>query len=101
MVLGRRDFLKYFAGLAGLCSIQPFGAAKQVIASTKSNSVSDLAMVVDVTKCIGCWWCYAACKNYYHLPETMKPNPEQAPQLSPGTWTTLYTVKTGDEWWQD
>ncbi len=55
-------------------------------------------MLVDVTKCVSCWWCYAACKNYNKLPETIKPDPEQPPPLSPDVWTTLKPIKRGAEW---
>jgi len=55
-------------------------------------------MLVDVTKCVSCWWCYAACKNYNGLPETIKPDPEEPPPLSPHVWTTLKPIKIGTEW---
>jgi len=64
----------------------------------ESHTQEDVAMLVDVTKCVSCWWCYAACKNYNKLPETIKPDPEQPPALSPEVWTTLHPVKKGDEW---
>jgi len=94
MELSRKDFLKVSAGALGLALLQPAGLA---LANEKQNQL-DVAMLVDVTKCVGCWWCYAACKNYNRLPETIKPDPEDPPELAPDTWTTLHMVKRGTEW---
>ena len=55
-------------------------------------------MLVDITKCVSCWWCYAACKDYNKLPETIKPDPENPPMLSNDVWTTLMPVKSDTEW---
>jgi formate dehydrogenase iron-sulfur subunit len=57
-----------------------------------------MAMLVDVTKCVSCWWCYAACKEYNHLPETIKPDPAEPPALSPQVWTTLHPIKKDAGW---
>jgi formate dehydrogenase beta subunit len=94
MELTRRDFLKASAGAAGLLLLQPPASAL----AKESQAQEDIAMLVDVTKCVSCWWCYAACKNYNKLPETIKPDPERPPPLSPDVWTTLKTVKKGTEW---
>jgi len=95
MQLSRGDFLKTSAGMAGLILLQPPG-----LKAVTKESLTQLgvAMLVDVSKCVGCWWCYAACKNYNKLPETIKPDLEQAPDLSPHIWTTLFTVRRGDNW---
>ena len=55
-------------------------------------------MLVDVTKCVSCWWCYAACKDCNGLPETIKPDLAQPPALCPDVCTTLYPVKKGGVW---
>jgi len=94
MELSRKDFLKASAGAAALMLLQPPALAL----AKESHTQEDVAMLVDVTKCVSCWWCYAACKNYNKLPETIKPDPEQPPALSPEVWTTLHPVKKGDEW---
>jgi len=94
MELSRKDFLKASAGAAGLLLLQPPASA---LAKASQNQ-EDVAMLVDVTKCVSCWWCYAACKNYNKLPETIKPDPEQPPPLSPDVWTTLKPIKRGAEW---
>ena len=98
MQLNRRDFLKASAGVSGLVLLQPAVLAATNEFPNTSARQSDIAMLVDVSKCIGCWWCYAACKNYNKLPETIKPDPEQAPELSPDVWTTLNTTKRDGEW---
>jgi formate dehydrogenase iron-sulfur subunit len=94
MELTRKDFLKASAGAAGLLLLQPPALAL----AEESKTQDDAAMLVDVTKCVSCWWCYAACKNYNKLPETFKPDPEQPPPLSPDVWTTLKPIKLGTEW---
>lgn len=63
------------------------------------SSEDDVAMLVDVTKCVGCWWCYAACKQVNGLPDTIQPDPEDPPSLASDVWTTLHTVdKEGGVW---
>ena len=94
MEISRKDFLKASAAAAALMLLKP-----PVPALAKESQTKDgVAMLVDVTKCVSCWWCYAACKNYNGLPETVKPDMEQPPPLSPDVWTTLKPVKRGDEW---
>jgi formate dehydrogenase iron-sulfur subunit len=94
MELSRKDFLKASAGAVGLLLLQPPALAL----AKESQNQEDVAMLVDVTKCVSCWWCYAACKNYNKLPETIKPDPEEPPPLSPTVWTTLKPIKRGTEW---
>jgi formate dehydrogenase iron-sulfur subunit len=94
MELSRRDFLKASTGAAGLLLLQPPALAL----GKESQAPAGMAMLVDVTKCQSCWWCYAACKHYNGLPETFKPGLEQPPPLSPDVWTTLKPVKRGNEW---
>ncbi len=94
MELTRKDFLKASAGAAGLLLLQPPALA----AAKEPQTQEGMAMLVDVTKCVSCWWCYAACKEYNKLPETVRPDPEQPPPLSPIVWTTLKPVKEGNEW---
>jgi formate dehydrogenase iron-sulfur subunit len=94
MELSRKDFLKASAGALGLVLLQPPALAL----AKESQTQEGAAMLVDVTKCVSCWWCYAACKNYNNLPETIKPDPEQPPPLSTDVWTTLRPVKQGTEW---
>jgi len=66
----RRDFLKLTgAGLGGLF-LQPSG---QAFASAPSED--DVAILYDVSKCIGCRVCEEACKEYNNLPiETAPPS---------------------------
>ena len=94
MKLDRRDFLKVSAGAAGAAGLLLLNPSSLTLAQA-SSSEDDVAMLVDVTKCVGCWWCYAACKEYNRLPETTKPDPSDPPPLAPDTWTTLYTVNNG------
>jgi len=95
MELRRREFLKATAGAAGLVLLGSQG----LTSTTRAASSQDLAMLIDVSKCVGCWWCYAACKNYNNNTETTKPEPKDPPALAPDCWTTLFTLKTGTDDW--
>ncbi len=92
MELSRRDFLKASAGAAGLLALQPASLAKA------AQATGDVAMLIDVTKCVSCWWCYAACKEQHNLPETVKPDPADPPKLAPAVWTTLRPVQKDGGW---
>ena len=94
MEINRRHFLKAAAGATSLTLLQPSSLA---LAKNVPNA-NGLAMLIDVTKCVNCWWCYAACKEYNNLPETYRPDVTQPPELSPTVWTTLHPVKTGEKW---
>lgn len=97
MELSRRKFLKASAGAAGAAGLMMINPASSVLAR-ESQTQAGAAMLIDVTKCVSCWWCYAACKEYNGLPETIKPDPEDPPPLSPAVWTTLHPVKKDDGW---
>ena len=92
MEISRRNFLKASAGAAGLLLLEPAS-----LVSARDSS-GDIAMLIDITKCVSCWWCYAACKDYNQLPETIKPDPADPPGLSPDTWTTLHTLQRDGVW---
>ncbi|HEY41424.1 MAG TPA: 4Fe-4S binding protein [Dehalococcoidia bacterium] len=96
MELGRRNFLKASAGAAA--GLILFRSTKFGNVAKAAPAESDRAMLVDVTKCIGCWWCYAACKNYNNNPETSRPISEEPPELEADCWSTLFPLKKGDEW---
>ena len=99
MGIERRDFLKVSGLAACLALLEPVALSKRALASDGSGGAADFAMVVDVTKCISCWWCYAACKNNRGLPETAMPDPADPPELTAHTWTTLFaTEKNGEGW---
>jgi len=95
MELRRREFLKASAGAVGLVLLGSQGLAT----TARAASSQDLAMLVDVSKCVGCWWCYAACKNYNNQVETAKPEPEDPPALAPDCWTSLFALKKGEDDW--
>jgi len=68
MEISRKDFLKGAAGATGLLLLQP----ATVAAAKDSQNSAGMAMLIDVTKCVNCWWCYAACKECNQLQETIK-----------------------------
>jgi formate dehydrogenase beta subunit len=92
MKLSRRELLKATGATAGLALFLPSKLVSQAKASAPEN-LTDIAMLIDSSKCIGCWWCYAACKNYNNLPETFLPDIEDPPELSEHTWSTLFTYQ--------
>ena len=97
MQLSRRNFLKASVGAAGLALCKPANTSYAESIAHRVASRNDVAMLIDTSKCVSCWWCYAACKNYNGLPETIKPDPENAPALSSNVWTTLHTVQLSDK----
>jgi len=94
MEISRKDFIKGAAGTTGLLLLLQSTPAL----ASDSQTREGMAMLVDVTKCVSCWWCYAACKDCNGLPETIKPDQEQPPPLSYEVCTTLYPVKKDEEW---
>lgn len=94
MKLNRRGFLKVSLGMAGLLLLNP---TEKAAADDSPNKLGK-AVLVDSSKCVGCWWCYAACKHEHNLPETIKPDPVHPPELSAGVWSTLYTKSINNEW---
>ena len=94
MEVSRRDFLRASAGAAGLLLLQPPAKAM----AKESQTQEGMAMLIDITKCVSCWYCYAACKQINNLPETVKPDTENPPPLAPDIWSTLYTTKINDRW---
>jgi formate dehydrogenase iron-sulfur subunit len=84
--VNRRDFLKLSGvGLSGLL-LSPSG---QALASTPAQS--DLAILYDASKCIGCRACERACKTHNGLPNPEEPNAE----LSATAWN-LIAMRKGD-----
>ncbi len=94
MKFNRRDFLKVSLGTTGFILLN---SPKKAYAQESPNK-SSKAVLVDTTKCVGCWWCYAACKHTHYLPETTKPDPENPPELNSDVWSTLATRKEGEQW---
>jgi formate dehydrogenase iron-sulfur subunit len=94
MEITRRDFIKGGAGAAGLILLTPTAMA----VAKNSQTSAGKAMLIDVTKCVNCWWCYAACRKYNKQPETTKPDLEHPPELSPDVWTTLHPIWKDDRW---
>ncbi len=100
MKLNRRDFMKISAGATGLILLHSAGMRSPREASAKDSADrSGKAVLVDVSKCVGCWWCYAACKHTHNLPETVRPDPEHPPELNSNIWTTLSTSKSSSNEW--
>jgi len=99
MQIGRRGFLKGSGAAAAMAVLAPSLLPERAEAAGRSGSGPDVAIKVDVTKCIGCWWCYAACKHNRTHAETARPDWEGPPEIGPHTWTTLFTaLRDGDEW---
>ena len=95
MGLNRRNFLKTVVAAAGFTIIQPLKFAGVVKAA---SPLSDATMLINVSKCIGCWKCYNACKAHNNLAQTETPNPNDPPELAPDCWSTLLPVAQGNAW---
>jgi len=84
----RREFLKLAGvGLGGLL-LQPYD---QALASAPNED--DVAILYDASKCIGCWACERACKEYNNLPA--EPSPPS--DLSAITWNLIKQRKGVDQ----
>jgi formate dehydrogenase iron-sulfur subunit len=82
--VNRRDFLKLSgAGLSALL-LQRSGQAMAL-----GPAQSDLAILYDASKCIGCRACERACKEYNELPAPSESNTE----LSATAWNLIATRK--------
>ena len=92
--IGRRDFVKYSAGLLGLAVMGKY--ARPVLAfagvgespaqpmpktvglaedgpGTEVNAENEFGMVIDVGACIGCRTCQWACKEENNIPDVVAP----------------------------
>ena len=94
MEINRRDFIVKAAQLSGLALVSPLLGASRVAA----GGDHELGMLIDVSKCVGCMWCYAACKHCNGLPETTQPDATDPPPLASDTWSSLYAVCKDDGW---
>lgn len=66
MKINRRGFLKGMAATSGLLAL---GAANAAFASPGPSASQDrLGMLTDITRCVGCRRCEAACNAANHLP---------------------------------
>lgn len=87
--LSRRKFLKSLGiGGAGLVLPSSAGAAQQRVPAA---SDTELATLLDLSKCIGCGECVYACResNAAKFPEPTKPFPEMIPEgrAKPEDWS--------------
>ena len=91
--LGRKEFILYGAGLAGLGALSQLSGVKSVFAKKLSSDVKAPAakrsirdgfdtnvdpskkfgLVIDVGACIGCRTCMWACKEENNTPDTISP----------------------------
>lgn len=95
MKLGRRDLLKTSGGAVALILLQSTGFDTSTDADPPGL---DVAILVDASRCSGCWKCHAACSNQNNLKGTAQFDPADLPQLLSDCWTTLVAVKRGKAW---
>jgi len=99
MELNRREFLKLSgSGISTLLAggvLLPKGGSGNILPSAKG----DLAILYDISKCIGCRACQMACKRWNKLPAESE-GPYDLPQeLSANTWTIIKLTKKSEEDW--
>jgi len=69
--IDRRNFLK--GGLAGTAALAVTGKATSGKAASFEGYPDSMGVLVDLTKCVGCRTCEAACNKEQGLPEPAKP----------------------------
>jgi formate dehydrogenase iron-sulfur subunit len=71
MTLTRRNFLKACGASVALLGIgaQSSSSLEMAEKATPSSFAEEKAVLVDITRCIGCMSCQKACKTANHLPE--------------------------------
>ena len=90
MTLSRREFLRAF-GASTAVWLLPSGVAVAAHTEVAAGHTSE-GMLVDLTRCIGCGWCYEACKRWHALPPepaTSLDGSENQPSLSARNWTVV------------
>ena len=87
--VSRRDFLKGL-GMGGAAALVPSGAAAAQ-GRVPQPSDTELATLLDLSKCIGCGECVRACRqsNAHKFPEPAKPFPLMSPseRAKPEDWS--------------
>ena len=94
MQINRRDFLR-LSGVAvvGGATLSPAGA------KALASSASQLAILYDSSKCVGCRACQMACKDWNELPGESTDSEgiyESPTHLSADTWTLISLAEHGD-----
>lgn len=74
--IDRRAFLK--GGLAGATAVAAAGKASEAKAASFGGYPDSMGVLVDLTKCVGCRTCEAACNKEQGLPEPAKSFTDQS-----------------------
>lgn len=105
--IGRREFIKYSAGIIGLLVADKYIDSSSLLRSTDTDKVkgraikenkilaidglatvadpkNKFAMVIDVGACIGCRRCMWGCKEENNIPDTISP-----------LWIEVFELKSG------
>lgn len=96
MDLGRRRFLEVM-GLAGVAAAAPplaLGKAAKGVREIAEEHARDPAMLIDITRCIGCGACVTACKLQWGLDwKSEQPGLGPRASLASTNWTVVRTVE--------
>ncbi|OQY26043.1 MAG: hypothetical protein B6I34_00765 [Anaerolineaceae bacterium 4572_32.1] len=81
--ISRRDFI-HSTLVAGCLLLLPAPLKAEAKGSPSSKSKG---VLVDITKCVGCGLCQAACEQWNNLPMEQVDRSQDTPSLSAWTWT--------------
>jgi len=96
MSLDRRQFIK----LAGLGLGGIFLSSTDAEAAEGLSAQSELALLYDASKCIGCRACQNACREWNETAPETDPSGlyDQPSELSANTWTLIKLAKAESDW---
>jgi formate dehydrogenase iron-sulfur subunit len=96
MSLDRRQFIRLAgAGMGGLLLVP-----QSVKVSHALSDLDELAILYDAAKCIGCFACQEACREWNRTPSQVEPGGlyDTPGDLSGETWTLIKLAKPDTDW---
>ncbi len=100
MAVDRRDFLKLAGASVGGLLLSSAVSEQASAVSDAGMAETDVSMLYDTTKCVGCKACQTACRDWNKTaPEVDSSGIYDTPQdLSGDTWTLIQLYEEGPSW---